>query len=123
MAATPKNTLVMATGLDDMITLDPAEIFEFTGEAGLEDGFTVTMDTRNSEPVASMAVAIQGTLAQAGIKLEIIPGESKQTLTKYLARKHDIYIGTWGRTTWIHTPMQTPSHAIRTTRMTPNRSR
>ena len=31
LAATPKNTLVMATKLDDMITLDPAEIFEFTG--------------------------------------------------------------------------------------------
>lgn len=65
-------------------------------EAGLENGFTVTMDTRNSEPTTSMAVAIQGTFAQAGIKLEIIPGENKQTLTKYRARNHDIYIGRWG---------------------------
>ena len=65
-------------------------------EAGLENGFTVTMDTRNSEPTTSMAVAIQGTFAQAGIKLEIIPAENKQTLTKYRARKHDIYIGRWG---------------------------
>jgi hypothetical protein len=29
-------------------------------------------------------------------KLEIIPGDGKQTLTKYRARTHDIYIGTWG---------------------------
>ena len=29
-------------------------------------------------------------------KLEIIPGDGKQTLTKYRARKHDIYIGNWG---------------------------
>ncbi len=29
-AATPKNTLVMANQIDDMITLDPAEVFEFT---------------------------------------------------------------------------------------------
>jgi peptide/nickel transport system substrate-binding protein len=43
-----------------------------------------------------MALAIQATLAQAGIKLEIIPGEGKQTLTKYRARNHDIYIGRWG---------------------------
>ncbi len=30
-AATPKNTLVMAWQFDDIITLDPAEIFEFSG--------------------------------------------------------------------------------------------
>jgi peptide/nickel transport system substrate-binding protein len=65
-------------------------------EVGLEDGFTVTMDTRNSEPTTSMALAIQGTLALANIKLEIIPGEGKQTLTKYRSRTHDIYIGNWG---------------------------
>jgi len=65
-------------------------------EAGLEDGFTVTMDTRNTEPTTSMGLAIQSSLALAGIKLEIIPGEGKQTLTKYRARNHDIYIGRWG---------------------------
>jgi peptide/nickel transport system substrate-binding protein len=31
MAETPKNTLVMAKAIDDMITADPAEIYEFTG--------------------------------------------------------------------------------------------
>ena len=30
-AATPQDTLVMAYQIDDMITLDPAEVFEFTG--------------------------------------------------------------------------------------------
>lgn len=65
-------------------------------EVGLENGFSLTMDTRNNEPTTSMALAIQATFAQAGIKLEIIPGEGKQTLTKYRARKHDIYIGRWG---------------------------
>ena len=30
-AGTPKDTLVMAKNIDDIITLDPAEIFEFTG--------------------------------------------------------------------------------------------
>jgi peptide/nickel transport system substrate-binding protein len=43
-----------------------------------------------------MALAIQATLSQANIQLEIIPGEGKQTLTKYRARNHDIYIGRWG---------------------------
>ena len=31
LASTPKDTLVMANSIDDVITLDPAEIFEFTG--------------------------------------------------------------------------------------------
>ncbi len=69
---------------------------ELLKEAGLENGFSLTMDTRNTEPTTSMALAIQATFAQAGIKLEIIPGEGKQTLTKYRARQHDIYIGRWG---------------------------
>ena len=77
-------------------TLDVEKAKSLLKKAGLENGFSVTMDTRNSEPTTSMALAIQGTLAQAGIKLEIIPGEGKQTLTKYRARNHDIYIGRWG---------------------------
>lgn len=77
-------------------SLNVAKAKALLKEAGLENGFSVTMDTRNNEPTTSMAIAIQGTLAQAGIKLEIIPGEGKQTLTKYRARNHDIYIGRWG---------------------------
>ncbi|WP_020590211.1 ABC transporter substrate-binding protein [Desulfobacter curvatus] len=65
-------------------------------KAGLENGFTVTMDTRNTEPVTSMALSIQSSFAKAGIKLDIIPGDGKQTLTKYRARKHDIFIIDWG---------------------------
>jgi peptide/nickel transport system substrate-binding protein len=65
-------------------------------EAGLEKGFSVTMDTRNTEPSTSMALAIQATFALADIKLEIIPGEGKQVLTKYRERTHDIFIGRWG---------------------------
>lgn len=69
---------------------------ELLAEAGLPDGFTVTMDTRNTPEITSLAEAIQGTMAQAGIQLELIPGDGGQTLTKYRARSHDIYIGQWG---------------------------
>lgn len=64
-------------------------------EAGYPDGFDVTMDVRNTYPTAEVAQAIQATWAKAGINLEIIPGDNKQTLTKYRARQHDIYIGRW----------------------------
>ncbi|CTQ33443.1 ABC transporter substrate-binding protein [Jannaschia rubra] len=65
-------------------------------EAGYPDGFTVTMDTRNTPDITGMAQAIQQTMARAGITIEIIPGDGQQTLTKYRARNHDIYIGRWG---------------------------
>ncbi|MBZ5760677.1 MULTISPECIES: ABC transporter substrate-binding protein [Rhizobium] len=81
-------------------TLDVAKAKELLAKAGLKDGFTVTMDVRNIEPITGVAQSIQQTLGQAGIKLEIIPGDGKQTLTKYRARNHDIYIGNWGMDYW-----------------------
>ena len=81
---------------DTPFKLDVAKAKQLLAEAGLPDGFSVTMDTANKSPVLDMAQTIQGTFAQAGIKLEILPGDDKQTLTKYRARNHDIYIGRWG---------------------------
>ncbi len=66
------------------------------GKAGLPNGFSVTMDVRNTSPIIDIAQAIQANWAKAGVKLELIPGDGKQTLTKYRARNHDIYIGQWG---------------------------
>lgn len=65
-------------------------------KAGLKDGFKVTMDTRNVGLILGIGQALQQTFAKADVKLEIIPGDSKQTLTKYRTRQHDIYIGQWG---------------------------
>lgn len=77
-------------------SLDIEKAKSLLAEAGLADGFSVTMDTRNTTAVMAMAQSIQATWSQAGINLEIIPGDNKQTLTKYRARQHDIYIGRWG---------------------------
>jgi peptide/nickel transport system substrate-binding protein len=85
---------------ENPFTLDVAKAKELLAKAGLKDGFSVTMDTRNIEPVTGIAQSVQQTLGQAGIKLEIIPGDGKQTLTKYRARNHDIYIGNWGMDYW-----------------------
>jgi peptide/nickel transport system substrate-binding protein len=76
--------------------LDVAKAKELLAKAGLKDGFSVTMDVRNTQPVTGIAESIQQTVAQAGIKMDIIPGDGKQTLTKFRARTHDIYIGQWG---------------------------
>ncbi|MEY9196433.1 peptide/nickel transport system substrate-binding protein [Sinorhizobium fredii] len=77
-------------------TFDVAKAKELLAKAGYPDGFTVTMDVRNTQPVTGIAESFQQTLGQAGVKLEIIPGDGKQTLTKYRARNHDMYIGQWG---------------------------
>ncbi len=81
---------------DNPFALNVEKAKELLAEAGLPDGFTVTMDTRNTPDITGIAQAIQQTFAQAGITLEIIPGDGQQTLTKYRARNHDIYIGRWG---------------------------
>jgi len=80
--------------------LDVEKAKELLAQAGLSDGFTVTMDVRNTQPVTAIAESVQQTMAQAGIKMEIIPGDGKQTLTKYRARSHDMYIGQWGVDYW-----------------------
>ena len=80
--------------------LDVAKAKELLAKAGVPDGFSVTMDVRNVQPVSSVAESIQQSFAEAGIKLELIPGDGKQTLTKYRARNHDIYIGQWGTDYW-----------------------
>lgn len=81
---------------DTPYSLNVEKAKELLAKAGLPDGFSVTMDTRNTPEITGMAQAIQQTMAQAGIKMELIPGDGQQTLTKYRARNHDIYIGRWG---------------------------
>lgn len=76
--------------------LDIAKAKDLLAKAGFPNGFNVTMDVRNVSPYQDVAQAFQATAAQAGVKVELLPGDGKQTLTKYRARSHDMYIGDWG---------------------------
>jgi peptide/nickel transport system substrate-binding protein len=69
-------------------------------KAGLPNGFKVTIDMRTVQPQQGLTEAIQQTAKRAGVDIEILPGDGKQTLTKYRARTHDMYIGNWGADYW-----------------------
>ena len=74
----------------------PARARALLAEAGLGDGFTVSMDVRSDPVLMQVAQAIQASAAVAGVTIDIRPGTGKQVLTRYRARRHDIFIGQWG---------------------------
>ncbi len=75
---------------------DLARAKDLLARAGLGSGFAVAIDARNGWPEMDLAEALQASFAAAGIRLDIIPGDGKQVLTKYRARRHDIFLGEWG---------------------------
>ena len=91
---------LLGASKDNPYKLDVPKARMLLAKAGLAGGFKVTIDMRTVQPVQGITEAFQQTLKQAGIELEILPGDGKQTLTKYRARTHDIYVGQWGADYW-----------------------
>jgi peptide/nickel transport system substrate-binding protein len=81
---------------DKPYKFDLAKAKALLAKAGVPDGFSVTMDVRNTSPSVDIAQAIQASWAKAGIKLELLPGDGKQVITKYRARNHDVMLLQWG---------------------------
>ncbi len=94
----PVGLLGASTENPDKLDVDRAKAL--LAKAGVPNGFKVTIDMRTIQPVQGITEAFQQTAKRAGIDVEILPGDGKQTLTKYRARKHDIYIGQWGADYW-----------------------
>lgn len=80
--------------------LDVKKAKALLAKAGYPNGFKITIDMRTVQPVQGITEAFQQTAKQAGVDIEIIPGDGKQVLTKYRARTHDMYIGQWGMDYW-----------------------
>ena len=91
---------LLGAAKDNPYKLNVAKAKALLAKAGYAAGFKVTIDMRTVQPVQGITEAIQQTFRQAGIELEILPGDGKQTLTKYRARSHDIFIGSWGADYW-----------------------
>ncbi|HJS87471.1 MAG TPA: ABC transporter substrate-binding protein [Acetobacteraceae bacterium] len=65
-------------------------------QAGLADGFSATMDFISAPPYDQVAQAVQADLGKIGIKLQLLPGEQKQVITKTRARQHQLAMLVWG---------------------------
>jgi peptide/nickel transport system substrate-binding protein len=91
---------LLGASTENPYKLDVDKAKALLATAGLPNGFKVTMDVRTTQPVQGIAENVQQTAKRAGVDIEIIPGDGRQTLTKYRARNHDIYIGQWGADYW-----------------------
>jgi peptide/nickel transport system substrate-binding protein len=81
---------------ENPFTFDPAKAKALLAEAGYPNGFELTLDTSNTSPDSEIAQSIQATMAQAGIKVSLLPGEQKAVITKYRARQHQALLIYWG---------------------------
>src|SRR3546814_15699895 len=81
---------------DGQYKLDIAKAKAPLAEAGHADDIAVKINHRNDPQTMAVAQAIQGTLTQAGIKVELTAMTGKQSLGEYRAREHDLYLGAWG---------------------------
>jgi len=81
---------------DQPYTYDVDKAKALLKEAGLEDGFELKIIVREAQERIEIAQSIQNTFAKANIKMSIEVGTGKQTLGKYRAREHQIYVGAWG---------------------------
>ncbi|MCW3476044.1 ABC transporter substrate-binding protein [Limobrevibacterium gyesilva] len=75
---------------------DPAKAKALLAEAGLPNGFEITLDHASSQPQADIAQALQADLAAVGIKVALLSGESRQVVTKTRARQHQMALVSWG---------------------------
>jgi peptide/nickel transport system substrate-binding protein len=74
---------------------DTAKAKQLLAAAGLAGGFSATMDYASVWPYPDIAQAIQADLAAIGIKLQLLPGEQKQVVTKTRARQHQMALLAW----------------------------
>jgi len=77
-------------------TQDLGKARTLMAQAGLPNGFNVTMDFISAPPYDQIAQAVQADLGKIGIKVQLLPGEQKQVITKTRARTHQLAMLVWG---------------------------
>ena len=82
--------------------LDVEKAKKYLADAGMPDGFTTTLRVLSDPPFIDAATSIQNTLAQAGIKAEIISGNGDAVYGAMRERKFDLLVGRGGGGTDPH---------------------
>jgi peptide/nickel transport system substrate-binding protein len=82
--------------------LDVAYAKKELAAAGYPDGFSTTLRVLSDPPFIDAATSIQATLAQAGIKAEIISGNGDAVYGAMRERKFDLLVGRGGGGTDPH---------------------
>jgi peptide/nickel transport system substrate-binding protein len=75
---------------------DTAKAKALLAQAGYPDGIDLVLDHASSPPTPDIAQIIQANLRDAGIRISLQAGESRQVTTRVRARQHQMAIGGWG---------------------------
>jgi peptide/nickel transport system substrate-binding protein len=65
-------------------------------ESAHPDCGPIKISVRDAQERLDIAQSLQNTWGQLGCDVELIVGTGAQTLDRYRAREHDIYLGAWG---------------------------
>jgi peptide/nickel transport system substrate-binding protein len=79
----------------DPYKLDVAKAKALLAEAGYPDGFELRLGTSNISPQVDMVQSVQQTMAQGGVKVNIVTMEQKQLIAEFRARKHQATLISW----------------------------
>jgi peptide/nickel transport system substrate-binding protein len=69
---------------------------EALAASGYPDCGPIKISVRDAQERLDIAQSVQNTWGQLGCDVELIVGTGAQTLDRYRAREHDIYLGAWG---------------------------
>jgi peptide/nickel transport system substrate-binding protein len=85
---------------DTPFRLDVERARAILARAGLQNGIASDMDVISGYPFTEMAQAIQATMAQANIRLNLVMQTAGQLITKYRARNHQMTLVFWNPDFW-----------------------
>ena len=81
---------------DKPFTFDMDKAKAALAESGFPDCGPIAISVRDAQERMDIGQSLQNTWGQLGCDIELVVGTGAQTLDRYRAREHDIYLGAWG---------------------------